>query len=137
VNLSWFLLHHFTNSFARILACIALHDLRAGGEEVLLEHDAQLFPDALQLLQVLGVLALVLDLGVDACAQKVVSVISFCRFVEFFAALFFLDGAGDDGVAAGMCRDVPSNILTAVGKSLTRLAALRAAMTTLGEGTRS
>jgi hypothetical protein len=40
--------------------------LRAGGEEVLLEHYAQLFPDALQLLEVLGVLALVLDLGVDA-----------------------------------------------------------------------
>jgi hypothetical protein len=40
--------------------------LRAGGEEVLLEHYAQLFPDALQLLEVLGVLALVLDLGVDS-----------------------------------------------------------------------
>ena len=40
--------------------------LRAGGEEVLLEHYAQLFPDALELLEVLGVLALVLDLGVDA-----------------------------------------------------------------------
>lgn len=32
---------------------------------------------------------------------------------------------------------VPSKILTAVGKSLTRLAALRAAMITEGEGTRS
>jgi hypothetical protein len=49
-----------------------LHGLRAGGEEVLLEHDAQLFPDALQLLEVLGVLALVLDLGVDACAEMLV-----------------------------------------------------------------
>jgi hypothetical protein len=45
--------------------------LRAGGEEVLLEHHAELFPDALQLLEVLVVLALVLDLGVDACAVLV------------------------------------------------------------------
>jgi hypothetical protein len=34
-------------------------------------------------------------------------------------------------------RCAPSNILTAVGKSLTRLAAFRAAVMTLGEGTRS
>jgi hypothetical protein len=46
--------------------------LRGGGEEVLLEHNAELFPDALQLLEVLGVLALVLDLCVDACAGVLV-----------------------------------------------------------------
>ena len=46
--------------------------LRAGGEELLLEHHAELFPDALQLLEVLVVLALVLDLGVDACAVVLV-----------------------------------------------------------------
>jgi hypothetical protein len=34
-------------------------------------------------------------------------------------------------------RDVPSKILTAVGKSLTLLAALRAASMTSGAGTRS
>ena len=46
--------------------------LRAGGEELLLEHHAELFPDALQLLEVLVVLALVLDLGVDACVVVLV-----------------------------------------------------------------
>lgn len=42
------------------------------------------------------------------------------------------DSAGSEDVGV-----VPSKILTAVGKSLTRLAALRAAMITEGEGTRS
>lgn len=46
--------------------------LRVGGEEVLLEDHTELFPDALQLLEVLVVLALVLDLGVDACAGVLV-----------------------------------------------------------------
>ena len=46
--------------------------LRAGGEELLLEHHAELFPDALQLLEVLVVLTLVLDLGVDACVAMLV-----------------------------------------------------------------
>ena len=96
--------------------------LRAGGEKLLLEHHAELFPDALQLLEVLVVLALVLDLGVDACAAVLVR--------------------APESAQVGTLRrcdeqNVPSNILTAVGKSLTRLAALRAAMTTLGEGTRS
>jgi hypothetical protein len=50
-----------------------LRCLRAGGEEVLLEHYAQLFPDALELLEVLGVLALVLDLGVDAWGEMSVN----------------------------------------------------------------
>jgi hypothetical protein len=69
VNLSWFLFHHFTSSSLEFSLhnCVALRCLRAGGEEVLLEHYAQLFPDALELLEVLGVLALVLDLGVDTC----------------------------------------------------------------------
>ena len=93
--------------------------LRAGGEELLLEHHAELFPDALQLLEVLIVLALVLDLGVDSCAEVLV-----CALQGVIAVLQW-------------ARNIPSNILTAVGKSLTRLAALRAAMTTLGEGTRS
>lgn len=94
--------------------------LLVGGEELLLEHHAELFPDALELLEVLVVLALVLDLGVDACSC--VSGRSSLRVGDLFS-----QRAGD----------IPSNILTAVGKSLTRLAALRAAMTTLGEGTRS
>jgi len=95
--------------------------LRAGGEELLLEHHAELFPDALQLLEVLVVLALVLDLGVDACAAVLVCAPE-CAYLP-------LQCCGEE--------NIPSNILTAVGKSLTRLAALRAAMTTLGEGTRS
>jgi len=99
-----------------------LHCLRAGGEEVLLENYAQLFPDALQFLEVLGVLALVLNLGVDAYAA---SVSDFPGEVKMLISLL------------RKSRNVPSNILTAVGKSLTRRAALRAAMTTLGEGTRS
>jgi hypothetical protein len=41
-------------------------------------------------------------------------------------------GFGPGGVFAS-----PSNILTAVGKSLTLLAALRAATMTMGDGTRS
>jgi hypothetical protein len=36
------------------------------GVQVLLESDAELFPQGLELLEVLGVLALVLDLGLDA-----------------------------------------------------------------------
>ena len=52
--------------------------LRAGGEKLLLEHNAELFPDALQLLEVLVVLALVLDLGVDACAAVLVMVSREC-----------------------------------------------------------
>jgi hypothetical protein len=97
--------------------------LRAGREKVLLEHHAELFPDALQLLEVLVVLALVLDLCVDACGAVLV-----------LALVVRLAGASNGPASMA---NVPSNILTAVGKSLTRLAALRAAMTTLGEGTRS
>jgi hypothetical protein len=41
--------------------------LRASREKVLLKHHAELFPNALQLLEVLVVLALVLDLCVDTC----------------------------------------------------------------------
>lgn len=41
--------------------------LLAGRVKVLLERDAQLLPQRLQLLQVLLVLALVLNLGLDAC----------------------------------------------------------------------
>lgn len=37
------------------------------GVQVLLQLDAELLPQGLQLLQVLLVLALVLDLGLDAC----------------------------------------------------------------------
>lgn len=95
--------------------------LRAGGEKLLLEHHTELFPDALQLLEVLVVLALVLDLGVDSCG------------VVLVCALQCAQSSSWDYEK----QNVPSNILTAVGKSLTRLAALRAAMTTLGEGTRS
>jgi len=63
---------------------LALHCLRAGREEVLLEHYAQLFPDALELLEVLGVLTLVLDLGVDACVAML---------VDFLAKAFVAPGA--------------------------------------------
>ena len=57
------------NHFHKSLEC---RRLRAGGEKVLLEHNAELFPDALELLEVLVVLALVLDLGVDACGAVLV-----------------------------------------------------------------
>lgn len=44
--------------------------LRSVGIEILLEADAELLPQRLQLLEVLLVLALVLDLGLDTCVSK-------------------------------------------------------------------
>lgn len=41
------------------------------GVQVLLERDAELLAQGLELLQILGVLALVLDLGLDACVENV------------------------------------------------------------------
>lgn len=47
------------------------------GEEIFLQQDAQLLAQGSELLQVLVVLLLVLDLGLDACSyQKVVSVVT-------------------------------------------------------------
>jgi hypothetical protein len=66
-DLSWLSSWNHFHKFSLDVRC-----LRGGGEELLLEHHAELFPDALQLLEVLVVLALVLDLGVDACAAVLV-----------------------------------------------------------------
>lgn len=46
------------------------------GEQLLLGWDAELFPDVLELVEVLLVLRLVLDLGADSCPR--VSFISQC-----------------------------------------------------------
>jgi hypothetical protein len=91
--------------------------LRRGvGVHALLQIDAQLFPYWLEFFHVLVVLALVLYFCFDACViyQNPKQYISCCRVY-----------------------DIPSNILTAVGKSLTLRAALRAAIMTEGAGTRS
>jgi len=46
-------------------------DLVSGlGVEVLLKGDAELLAQGLELVEVLLVLALVLDLGLDACSQR-------------------------------------------------------------------
>lgn len=73
-DLSWL-------SFSSFLSArLALaRNLRARGEKLLLQHDTELFPDALQLLHVLVVLALVLDLGVDACGAVLVLLL-ICTF---------------------------------------------------------
>ena len=92
---------------------LASHGLRV---QILLEHDAQLFPHGLQLVEVLVVLALVLYLGLDALCVAICQYSSYC---------------------SSMCVSSPSNILTAVGKSFTLLAARSAAVMTEGEGTRS
>jgi hypothetical protein len=80
--------------------------LRAGGEEVLLEHHAELFPDALKLLEVLVVLALVLDLGVDACVVYVSVCSGMCvdrwrRRKRQKRTLEYPDGGGEVVDAAG------------------------------------
>jgi hypothetical protein len=91
-------------------------NLRGLGVHGLSELDAKLFPDALELGEVLVVLALVLDLCLDAWKERV------CQHVV---------GVGE------VWDDAPSKILTAVGKSLTLRAALRAATMTEGAGTKS
>lgn len=88
------------------------------GVEVLLEGDAELLAEGLELLEVLVVLALGVDLGLDACGLLV-------------------HHRGKWHVAGRCGFDVPSKMRTAVAKSLTRRAALRAAAMTEGEGTRS
>lgn len=82
----------------------------------LLEADAELLAYGLELLEVFFVLRLVLDLHLNTCG--------------FVSAVFFCMGCKEGRMS-------PSKIRTAVGKSLTRLAARRAAMMTEGEGTRS
>lgn len=83
--------------------------------ELLPQSDAKLLPQTVQFLEILVVLVLVLDLGLDTCTN--------CR----------LDYR--DAVIAGW--SAPSKIRTAVGKSFTRRAARRAAARTSTEGTRS
>jgi hypothetical protein len=91
-------------------------NLRGLGVHGLSELDAELFPDALELSEVLVVLALVLDLCLDACKGM---------------ARQYVVRVGEEW------DDAPSKILTAVGKSLTLRAALRAATMTEGAGTKS
>lgn len=91
------------------------------GVQVLLQLDAQFLAQGLELLEVLLVLLLVLNLGLDAYGKPVsMSSASMCLCVPVCTARF-----------------VPSKIRTAVGKSLTLRAALSAAVQTPGEGTRS
>jgi len=82
------------------------------GIHPLLQTNAQLLSYGLQLLQILLILLWVLHLELDT--------------------LFTL---AIDSTKYG--KNAPSKIRTAVGKSLTRRAARRAAVHTLGEGTRS
>ncbi len=83
--------------------------------QVLLQINAQFFPKRFEITQVFIVLALIFDFGLDACVAGM---------------SFFEQGNGKVSHA-------PSKTRTAVGKSLTRLAALRAAVMTEGDGTRS
>jgi hypothetical protein len=94
------------------------------GIHVLLEHDAELLAQRLELSQVLLVLALVLDLGLDACLGGQSVSVRTC-------------GSSSGGYVPHWGVVVPSKTRTAVGKSLTLRAARRAADRTAGEGTRS
>lgn len=106
---------------------VLLLDLRV---QVLLQLDAKLLAQRLELLEVLLVLLLVLDLGLDACRW-------------WFEALangtvrLYVDVDVCYSFSLSAKYDVPSKIRTAVGKSLTLRAALSAAVHTEGEGTRS
>lgn len=131
----------FNPSF-RLLDSRGLNLVLLLGVDVLLERDAELFPQGLELLEVLLVLALVLDLGLDACFGlcQLQSRFNCARHPKYcsglrktgnrvhVAQLRRLGGEGE-------C--IPSKMRTAVAKSLTRRAAFRAAATTEGEGTKS
>ena len=108
-----------------------LDTLRLLGIKVLLEGDAELLTKGLELSKVLLVLALVLNLGLDAYSN--VSGLFHIRL------LMCISRMEKEGPKEGLIRVnlVPSKTRTAVGKSLTLLAALRAAARTEGEGTRS
>jgi hypothetical protein len=77
--------------------------------QFLLEHDAELLTQGLQLVQVLLVLALVLDLGLDACVQCVlVSCVGFRSWGErgYFPASG-LDSTLEDPDGGGEVVDSP------------------------------
>lgn len=106
---------------------VILLDLRV---QVLLQLDTKLLAQRLELLEVLLVLLLVLDLGLDACwwwFEALANGTCVCTLM--------LDVGYSSSLSAKY--DVPSKIRTAVGKSLTLRAALSAAVHTEGEGTRS
>lgn len=87
------------------------------GVEFLLERDTELSSESLESLEILLILAFVLDLGADTCVDELVGLIIDIDELEEY--------------------DEPSKTRTAVGKSLTRRAARRAAERTSTEGTRS
>ena len=99
------------------------------GVQLLLEDDAELFPQGLQLLQVLLVLALVLDLGLDACDG-----VDWSAHVSQIRRPWL--GSRRSKREIYNC-NVPSKTRTAVGKSFTRRAARRAATITEEAGTKS
>ena len=94
---------------------ICTSSIKLLGIQVFLQIDAQFFSKRFEIAQVLVVLALVLDFGFDTCVSEV-SVLKITKAEVIYA---------------------PSKTRTAVGKSLTLLAALRAAVMTEGDGTRS
>lgn len=107
--------------------------------QVLLKLDTELLAEWCKLLKVLLVLALVLDLCLNSCYAELApssytSYLSLSPGVsEAYNPTFGMPLRRPPKMAC----DLPSNTLTAVGKSLTRRAALSAATMTDGAGTRS
>jgi len=92
--------------------------------QIFLQWDTHLLTDGFEFIQVLFVLTLILDLGLDSCSTS-------CMLANL---------RNHHPIATRkVCKQVfkPSKIRTAVGKSLTLLAAFNAAVRTDGEGTRS
>lgn len=111
------------------------------GVQILLQLDSQLLAQGLKLLEVLLVLLLVLDLGLNTCVAVMLVGGNMRPGDSGVTAIDACSGMplGVDGLAGLRhgTQNIPSKIRTAVGKSLTRRAALSAAVHTEGEGTRS
>ena len=109
----------FVPSFPKRLwslsSLICTSSVKLLGIQLFLQIDTQFFSKRFEIAQVLIVLALVLDFGFNTCEPEV-SVLEKTKAEVNYA---------------------PSKTRTAVGKSLTLLAALRAAVMTEGDGTRS
>jgi hypothetical protein len=91
--------------------------------QILLQANAQFFPQGLQLFQVLLVLATVLDLRLDTWYEE--------------SMVNEWPGTRASAMRPRFESYIPSKIRTAVGKSLTLLAAFSAAVRTEGAGTKS
>jgi hypothetical protein len=108
--------------------------------QILLQLNAELLAEGLELLQILLVLALVLDFRLDACDEIGMSARAPQTVLSVTASFLFLGPSPRHQPQPSKHRGlqfVPSKIRTAVAKSFTRLAAFNAAAITEGDGTRS